>query len=263
MDDPIICRTCGTNYAHQPNSCPICLDPRQFVPATGQAWDKASAIAQRHKVTFTQLSDTLTELTHTPEYAIGQRAILVETPQGNILWDCLAHFDAPALAEIEARGGLHAIAISHPHFFGAVTSLSAHVNAPAYIHAADAHWLQRQGPRITFWSGPSLKLWEGASLHQCGGHFEGSNVLHLDHGNGILLTGDTVAVGADRTSISAMRSYPNRLPLGPTAIQAIQKAMAPLRFDALYSATSGANIPTGAKEIVTTSLTRYLESITT
>ncbi|KAJ9109259.1 hypothetical protein QFC21_000588 [Naganishia friedmannii] len=33
-----ICKACMTQYPAPRTDCPICLDPRQFVPPTGQAW---------------------------------------------------------------------------------------------------------------------------------------------------------------------------------------------------------------------------------
>ena len=41
----------------------------------------------------------------------------LQTPDGNVLWDCLSHLDEETLQQIQALGGLKAIAISHPHFY--------------------------------------------------------------------------------------------------------------------------------------------------
>jgi hypothetical protein len=52
-----------------------------------------------------------------PQFAIGQRALLVQTEQGNVLWDCISFLDDDTAAAVQHLGGLKAIAISHPHFY--------------------------------------------------------------------------------------------------------------------------------------------------
>jgi hypothetical protein len=52
-----------------------------------------------------------------PQLAIGQSAYLVRTPDGNVLWDCITYLDDETVNMINGLGGLHSIAISHPHFF--------------------------------------------------------------------------------------------------------------------------------------------------
>ena len=53
---------------------------------------------------------------HQPAFAIGQRALLLRTAGGNVLWDCIA-LDAATVTLIKGLGGIKAIAISHPHFY--------------------------------------------------------------------------------------------------------------------------------------------------
>ena len=52
-----------------------------------------------------------------PAFGIGQRALLVRTREGNILWDCVSLIDSDTVALIKALGGIYAIAISHPHYY--------------------------------------------------------------------------------------------------------------------------------------------------
>ena len=79
---------------------------------------------------------------------------------GNLLWDCLGLLDDDAVAAVERIGGLAAIAVSHPHFHGAMVEWSeAFGGVPIYVHAADAQWVQRPG---------NVVLWEGyASTRRC------------------------------------------------------------------------------------------------
>lgn len=47
-----------------------------------------------------------------PAFGIGQRALLVCTPDGNVLWDCIALIDDAAQQRIHDLGGIDVIAMS-------------------------------------------------------------------------------------------------------------------------------------------------------
>jgi hypothetical protein len=53
-----------------------------------------------------------------PPTAIGQRALLVRSASGNVLWDMISYIDDDLVAAVTELGGVSAIAISHPHFYG-------------------------------------------------------------------------------------------------------------------------------------------------
>ena len=83
-----ICNTCGTSYpdtAQPPERCPICEDERQYVPRSGQGWTNPRLLASRHVNAWRQLEPNLFEIHTQPGFAIGQRALLLRTPMGNIL----------------------------------------------------------------------------------------------------------------------------------------------------------------------------------
>src|SRR5207249_6571411 len=117
---------------------------------------------------------------------------------------------------ILAKGGIAGIAMSHPHFYGARVEWSqAFENASIHIPEADVERVQRSDPAVRPWSG-SLEVLPGVTLVQCGGHFDGSAVLHWSagaEGRGALLVGDTMTVVMDVRYVSFMRSYPNHIPL--------------------------------------------------
>ncbi len=88
-----ICITWGTQFTPSewsPPACPICLDQRQYIGHQGQQW---TTLAQLRKQGFHNLIRkhelALLGIGTEPKFAIGQRALLVQTPQGNILWDCV------------------------------------------------------------------------------------------------------------------------------------------------------------------------------
>ncbi|HET9418349.1 MAG TPA: hypothetical protein VFO30_03335 [Chthoniobacterales bacterium] len=199
-----------------------------------------------------------------PEFAIGQRALLLQSPDGNLLWDCITLVDDQTAAELNARGGVRAIAISHPHYYSAMVEWADRFDAQILLHAQDRQWVTRKSPRIQFWEETTLSLWDGLTLINCGGHFEGGTVLHWPGGGnreGALLSGDIIQVVQDRRYVSFMRSYPNLIPLGPTAIQRILAAIEPFAFEQIYGAWWKANVLSNAKDAVIRSAERYLRAI--
>lgn len=103
--DPTICKTCGTNYpTPSPQTCAICLDSRQFVPPTGQSWTTPSQFQEEgYRLVFEEIdgyNGNITSVRVEPKFAIGHRAFLIKTPQGNIMWDCLPFLDNEALEKV-------------------------------------------------------------------------------------------------------------------------------------------------------------------
>src|SRR5437016_10711062 len=97
--------------------CPIIKDDRQFGRHGGQEWTTLKPLAADHQNRFEEEAPQLLGIGTEPEFAIGQRALLVQSATGNLLWDCIALLDDRTIAEINARGGIRAIAISHTHYY--------------------------------------------------------------------------------------------------------------------------------------------------
>jgi hypothetical protein len=258
---------CGTQFsetAEPPAHCPICEDERQFVRHSGQQWTTLRSLAANHHNRLEDEAPQLLGIGTEPEFAIGQRALLLQSPGGNVLWDCISLLDDKTLAEVSARGRIRAIAISHPHFYSSMIEWAEHFDAKIFLHAQDRKWVMRKNSRIQFWVGTTLPLWDGLTLINCGGHFEGGTVLHWPagaNGKGALLTGDIITVVEDRRYVSFMRSYPNLIPLGPAAISRILKATEPFSFDQIYGGWWKANVLSDAKAAVARSGARYLRAI--
>ena len=180
-----ICVQCGTQFAETaepPSRCPICEDERQFVRHTGQEWTTLKRLAANHHNRIEDEAPRLLGIGTEPEFAIGQRALLLQSPGGNLLWDCISLLDDETIAEVNARGGIRAIAISHPHFYSSMIEWAERFDAQIFLHSADREWVMRKSPRIQFWEGSTLSLWDGLTLINCGGHFEGGTVLHWPTG---------------------------------------------------------------------------------
>lgn len=263
-----ICTTCGTQFSDttdDPASCPICADERQYVGLEGQQWTTLEKLRRDHWTKVKEEEPGLTSFSVEPKFGIGQRAFLVETSAGNVLWDCLSLFDGCAIEEIEKLGAPVAIAISHPHYYTCMVEWSRLLgDVPIYLHAADSKWVMRPDPNIRFWDGDIQELPGGLRLVRCRGHFEGATVLHWPGGSageGALLTGDTIQVVPDRSWVSFMYSYPNYVPLNEGAVKRIVKAVEPLAFDRIYGAFPGLTVQNDGKEAVMRSAQRYLDAI--
>jgi glyoxylase-like metal-dependent hydrolase (beta-lactamase superfamily II) len=261
------CKQCGAQFGESrtpPSSCPICEDERQYVNWKGQTWLTREQLAEDHRLVWRD-DLGLTGIGLEPDFAIAQRALLVPDAGGCVLWDCVPLATEEAIAHVRSLGGLKAIAVSHPHYYGAVADWSeAFGGVPIYLHGDDARWVTRPHKAILPWSGDSLALSDDITLLRTGGHFAGGTILHWRagaQGCGALLTGDVAMVAADRRSLSFMYSYPNYIPLNATAVRRIARAVAPLAFDRIYGAWWGKNIATGAKVAFDFSVQRYLDAI--
>jgi len=263
-----ICIACGTQFAESdspPDSCPICLDERQFVNWDGQQWTTLAELRVGHKTAIKEEDVGLLGIGIEPSFAIGQRALLVRTGAGNVLWDCVSLLDDHATQTIQAVGGLSAIAISHPHYYTSMIEWSrAFGGVPIYLHAADRKFVMRPEPGIVFWDGETKDLSGGITLIRCGGHFDGGTVLHWSGGaagKGALLAGDILQVTQDRRFVSFMYSYPNYIPLNAEKVRRIAAAVEPFSFERIFGAWWKRNVMQDGKECVARSVDRYLRAI--
>jgi glyoxylase-like metal-dependent hydrolase (beta-lactamase superfamily II) len=263
-----ICVTCGVQYAEtktEPEHCLICEDERQYVNKNGQTWTTLPALQSDHRNVLRTVERNLTGIRTEPQFAIGQQALLLQMPSGNVLWDCISLLDKDTVRAVRELGGISAIAISHPHFFSSMVEWSrAFDNAPIYLHADLRKYVMRSNPAIEYWEGQTKSLGKGLTLIRCGGHFKGSTVLHWSDGadaRGALLTGDTIYVVQDRRYVSFMRSYPNLIPLNASAVRRIVGAVEPFAFDRIYGAWPDSIVQSKARESVARSAERYLAAI--
>ncbi len=258
-----ICRTCAVEQPESetpPATCPICSDERQYVLPCGQRWTTLAELSAEGRAgSLGEVEPGLLGVSIAPQVGIGQRALLVRTPAGGLLWDPTGYVDDALVAALDRVGGVAAVASSHPHMFGAQVEWSRRFGgAPVYVSAADRGWVQRDDPVIRSWEGPTQVL-PGVTLHRIGGHFAGSAVAHFTgaDGRGVLLSGDTVAGTPDERWVSFMRSYPNKIPLSAAAVEALTRRVVELDFDRLYD-NFGGRVAADAATWVRRSADRYL-----
>ncbi len=261
-----ICVTCGVQQADTeapPASCAICTDERQYVGWDGQRWTTMAELGAEHASELREEEPGLLGIGTEPGFAIGQRALLVSTDAGNVLWDCVSLLDEAARAEVSRRGGISAICLSHPHFYAACVEWADAFDAEILIPEADRQWIQRPSDRVRLWQDRAEPV-PGLTLARIGGHFDGAAVLHWPagaEGRGALLTGDTITVVQDREWVSFMWSYPNLIPLDPATIGQIVERISPFAFDRIYGGWWGRVVVRDGAAAIRRSAQRYLDRL--
>ena len=265
---PIFCQLCGAHFpaTESPEVCPLCEDVRGlgFTPRGGARIGALAELQRSHSLDVREEEPGLVGIGMKPAFSAGQRALVVKTDEGNVMWDCLALINDEGVAAVQELGGLAAIALSHPHFYGAMVEWSrAFGGIPIYVHEADREWVTHPDPNIVYWKGTTQPLPGGITLINCGGHFDGATVLHWPtgaEGRGALLTGDPISVTADR-HVTFMYAYPNLIPLNAPAIQRIVESLAPFDYDRIHGGWFGRRIHRDAEAVVARSAERYLAAI--
>jgi hypothetical protein len=258
-----ICATCCVQYPETgapPGHCPVCEDERQYVGWDGQRWTTAEELARDHRSELREEEPGLLGVGVQPSVAIGQRALLVQTPHGNVLWDCVPILDDAARERIAALGGIAAIAASHPHFYAAMVDLADAFDARILLPSADRGWVQRPSARIEFFD-DEVQPVPGLTVARIGGHFDGAAVLHWpagSEGRGALLTGDTITVVQDREWVSFMWSYPNLIPLDEATVADIARRVERFSFDRVYGGWWGRVVLADGAAAVRRSADRYV-----
>jgi len=257
-----ICSTCGVQYAAPRRDCPICLDERQYVGWDGQQWTTLDELRTAgHRSVTADEGPGVTGIGAEPPTAIGQRALLIRSASGNVLWDMISYIDEDLITHINRLGGISAIAISHPHFYGSMIEWAHAFNAPVYIHAADRQWVARPDESVVFWNGDTREIGAGLTLINAGVHFDGGQVLHWaadPGGRGALFSGDIFTVVQDRRWVSFMHSYPNLIPERPRTIRRALSLIEPFRFERIYGAWWKRVVQMDGSASVQRSADRYL-----
>jgi glyoxylase-like metal-dependent hydrolase (beta-lactamase superfamily II) len=249
MRTAFICPACGTQYPPRetpPAMCPICADDRQYIPPQGQQWTTLEELRTGYTNRFEEVEPGVTKIVTEPKFGIGQQAYLIETPAGNILWDCIALIDDDTVAEIQQRGGIIGIAISHAHYYTTMVEWSRALgNVPVWLHEANRGWVMYPDDAIDYWNEDTIEPMPGITVIRTGGHFPGGMVLHRagdpdaqepERRDGVLFSGDIITVVADRRWVTFMYSYPNSIPLDPATVRRMADLVAPYPFARIHDA---------------------------
>ncbi|KAK9467371.1 beta-lactamase-like protein [Lipomyces arxii] len=256
LDLPI-CATCGNQFGNSPppTTCPVCDDPRQYVPASGQSWTSLRKLQDNsekkyhNEIVQVPNEPDMYSIYTVPQISIGQRAMLVKTKEGkNILWDCITFIDDDTVQRVKDLGGIDAIVISHPHFYSCNVEWGKAFNCPVFLADADKDWAMRKDLGIQhFFTEKRLKLAEDVQAVVVGGHFPGSLVFAWK--NEHLLVADSIQIVLSglgererlpgTVMFTFMYSYPNMIPLDPDSILGIWDAVKDLQFNQVHSGWPG------------------------
>ncbi|KAK4242685.1 beta-lactamase-like protein [Achaetomium macrosporum] len=270
----LVCNTCGTQHPTAERTalttCFICDDPRQYTPPSGQSFTTLSALRSagdgRHNGfgPFIKDDPRFTHIVTKPKFAIGQRAILIRTPKGNVLWDCITYIDDDTVTRIKEMGGIQAMVISHPHFYSTHLEWAERFGCRVYLAREDQKWLARRDEeRQVFLDAVETRVEingedTGVRVIKLGGHFPGSLVLLYD---GHLFTADTLmmtpagranwtvdALGRPRerpkgvNTFSFLWSIPNMIPLSADEIARMWGILKNYDFKSAHGLFEGADI---------------------
>jgi hypothetical protein len=266
---PWVCRTCGLQYTATetpPDKCKTCLDERQYVGADGQEWTTIEGLVEEgHHNKIQEIEPGLTGIGMEPYFGIGQRAVLVQTSEGNILWDCITVLDQATIEAVEKLGGIQAIVISHPHFYSAMCAWGLRFGAPVYVHEWDKEWVAREDGEVRYWSGDECKLFGGCTVYRLGGHFPGSAILHIpktQEGKAVALSGDTIQCTKRKNFVSYMYSYPTYIPLPASEVQRIRDRLEQVpHFDKIYGGWWTTQVLENGHQIAVEGAERVLDAL--
>jgi hypothetical protein len=260
-----ICRACAVEYSdteHPPANCAICSDERQYVPLeAGQRWTSLAELsAAGTTLSIAEVEPDLYGINAVPGIGIGQRAHLIRTDAGSILWDPTGFVDAAGVAAVLELGPVAAIVASHPHMFGVQVEWSRALGGvPVLVAGADREWVQRPDDAIQFLDGDEHLVLPGVTLRTVGGHFPGSLLLYWSagaEGRGVLLASDSVFPLQDGKWVAFARSFPNHIPLSAAVVDRVATAALARPFDRMYG-NFGWVIPSGAMDVVRRSADRH------
>ncbi len=231
---PYVCTNCGFWQRHfaPPPSCPVCLDFRHTPPPDGWEFWTADEATARIVTRWEEDGNGIVTFRSEPSLGIGPSGYLIPLPSGNLLFENPAWYSDDALAAIRERGGVHWLAASHPHAYGALWRAQEQFSPEAvFINVADLAWTGAF--RVNFpYDGPQ-EIAPGATLVPVGGHFDGQSVLYL-RDRRLLFAGDMVKFHPGN-GISTHKAFNRRVPMSHAEIRRYRQAIAPLDFAGVYT----------------------------
>lgn len=297
----LVCKTCGMQYDEREpsrlvvaNGCPVCLDPRQYVPESGQAWTRIGDWLREGKLTCELRQEPgdariFRIIARNLSVGIGQTPIVIVTQHGIVIWDCCALLTPELFVALKGLMKQHDVpllgmAISHPHFYTTALTWAKALETKIFVSHLDRQWWMRKADpdalekHLVFYQSSQHRLASGITIVRCGGHFDGSAVLHWDRtlapappsiasqavdeqipSTGAVFCADTFAPGMDRKTITFLWSYPNFIPLPPSSVLQIWKAVRPFAFDDIIGGWPGRYVHGKARAHLLASAKQFVE----
>ncbi len=161
MAVPYICVTCGVQQAPKEGASgglPHMSGRAPVRTPQGQHWTTLGEMEARGYLNLIEEVEAgLWGVGTEPGFAVGQRALLLQTPEGNVLWDCISYLDMETVARLRELRGVSAICPPHPHFYGSMVEWTRAFGARVYVPEDDLPWVQRRDESvIVTWRGRQL-----------------------------------------------------------------------------------------------------------
>lgn len=263
MDADPICLECGVQYPPKADTtdCAICENERGGLNSVQQLWTSLTRLKEGPYSNAIRLDGPLMGIGTSPRFGMGPRALIVPTPDGNLLWDCVSLLDETTIETVFALGGLAAIAVAHPRNFGTMIEWSkVFGDIPIYVYDKDAPYVP-QNDAVEIWRGNSYEVFTGITLYNSGAYKVGGTVAHWENGadgEGVLLSSDTIQVARDTRWVGFMHSYKYGIPEHPDMVIASLGMISNLKFDVVYGSKWDRVVTEDGKSAVLRSFERYL-----
>ena len=234
---PYACENCGfwQRYFAPPPDCPVCTDVRNDLPEDGWSWLRADEVEVRYGGEVRQVADGFYEAVTTPGLGLAGRGWLTVRDGLNTAFEAAPYYSEDMLGQIEALGGIHRLAASHVHGYGALWQLQDRFAPDALaIHTGDLQLTKAF--RVSAPFDDTVELAPGMTMHHVGGHYEGQAVCHDEHA-GRLFCGDMFKVDQDEdgraVAISTHKAFHKNIPMTHTELRRYRETIAPLEFSAV------------------------------
>ncbi|WP_040167286.1 MBL fold metallo-hydrolase [Microbacterium gorillae] len=260
-DDYAVCTSCGLQFpsVEPPEFCPLSHDNRSSFRGLPEGWTTLAELRKTEHHNVIRQDGEFMGLCTSPSLNFGQRGFIVPWGDSNLMWDMVPYFDDDTYERIQELGGLKGIAISHPHFFSTMIEWADRFDVPIYIHEDNRPWVFRPSERIHFWSGESFKLDDDMTLVRTGGHFAGSQILHIASKKTVLVA-DSVNLVSDPGFVSFEYGWAQIIPTDEEAVRQVVAAYEPYEFETIVGGWWDQRI-TGNYETIRRSGDRFIAAL--
>ena len=230
-----VCDNCGFWQRHfeRPSSCPLCLDARHVVPQDRWRFWTQDEARERFPCHWAEVEPGVWKFWNDPVSGIGPSSYLVQTPNGNMVFEGAGVYSREALDHMAALGGVAVLSASHPHSYGAILQVQDRFDPELALHPGDLAW---SGALQVSWPFDGmLEPLPGLELHLTAGHFDGHSVLY-DRSRRILFCGDALKFELDPAdprralTISAHKAFVRGIPLTPGELRRYREVFGTLDF---------------------------------
>lgn len=234
------CSNCGHWQrwpAPGPLACPVCADVRNALPGGGFEFrtpDQVDSMVTGFGRPTTVAG--ITEFGLEPRFGLDSRGWVIDSDDGLVGFECAPWYTADMLDRLRrmaaADDGIHVLAASHVHGYGALWQLQLELEPRAVcVNVHDLEWTKAF--RVTWPADDQLELAPDLVLYRTGGHFPGHSVLH-DRRRGVLFCGDSLKVDVDDAgspvALSAHKAFHAQIPLSHGELRDYLAVLGELEF---------------------------------